>query len=322
MPAPTPVTGTVLHVDPVIGSDTYSGAAASPFRTLQKALNLAVPGTTIRLASGVYQEANQTVTAGTAAAPIVIEPEPGAKPILDGKGNTLNAIRLGKSYYIVRNLEIRNTNEGVRLEGVTGVVFEGNTVHHINNEGIRLHYFAIANTIRNSKVYDTGLTSNGEGIYIGTAPEQRVKNGGLPDTSTHNIIIGNELYGTRGEALDIKEDSSFTRIENNLIHDVNAPNSGGMCIRSDQNYLYGNISRNNDGAGFRFGGDTVYSPMYGNNYYYGVKNVLRNNVANNNVGYGYKFMNGPQDANTTNTGSGNGGKLYYYGGGISPFVTP
>ncbi|MDO8491172.1 MAG: right-handed parallel beta-helix repeat-containing protein [Dehalococcoidia bacterium] len=233
----------------------------------------------------------------------------------------MNAIRVVNSYYIIRNLEIRNTNEGVRLERVTGVVFENNDVHHINNEGIRLHFFAVSNIVRNSRVYDTGLTSNGEGIYIGTAPEQRYKNGGLPDTSTHNIISGNEIYGTRGEAIDIKEDSSYTTIENNVVHNVNAPNSGGMCIRSDQNYLYGNISRDNDGAGFRFGGDIVYSPIYGNNYHYGLNNVLRNNVANNNAGYGYKFMAGPQDANLSNTGFGNGGQLYYYGSGVSPFVS-
>lgn len=56
----------VLHVDAVTGGDSNTGAAGSPYRTPQKALNVVKPGMTIRLASGIYQEANQTVTAGTA----------------------------------------------------------------------------------------------------------------------------------------------------------------------------------------------------------------------------------------------------------------
>ncbi len=311
----------MLHVDPIIGNDTNSGATGSPFRTLQKALSVAVPGTTIRLASGVYQETNQTVTAGTAAAPIVIEPEPGAKPILDGKGNTLNALHIVKSYYVIRNLEIRNTSEGVRLEGVTGVTLENNIIYNVNNEGVRIHLFSVGNTLRGNKIWGCGLTSNGEGIYIGTAPEQRNNNGGLPDTSTHNIISGNEIYDV-DEGIDIKEDASFNIIENNLVYNTFQATTGGINVRSDQNIFYGNVSRNNAGAGFRFGGDIAFSPIYGNNYHYAVKNVLRNNVANDNAGYGYKFMNGPQDADTTNTGGGNGGLLYHYASGVSPFVAP
>lgn len=310
-----------VHVDPNNGNDASSGLEGNPYRTLQKALSVARPGTTIRLASGTYQEANQTVTGGTASEPIIIEPEPNARPILDGNLNTLNAIRVIHSYYTIRNLEIRNTKEGVRLEGVTGVILENNIIHHVNNEGLRLHFFATRNTIRNNTIYSCGLTSNGEGIYIGTAPEQRYKNNGLPDTSSYNLISGNEIYDVHEEAIDIKEDASFNTVENNIVHGARGPDSGAIAIRSDQNLLRNNLARHNAGAGFRFGGDITSSPIYGNNYYYGVNNILRNNVASNNAGHGYKFMNGPQDADTSNSGSGNGGKLYYYGRGVPPFVT-
>lgn len=317
-PAPTPIA--TLHVDPVNGSDSNTGSAESPFRTIQQALQVVQPGMAIKLASGVYREANQTVNAGTASAPIIIEPETGATPILDGDNNTLNAIRVVHSYYTIRNLDIRNTKEGVRLEGVTGVVLENNVIHHISNEGIRLRYFAIGNTVRNNTIYGCGLNGNGEGIYIGTAPEQRYRNNGEPDTSINNVISGNEIYDVE-EGIDIKEDSSFNTIENNEIHGATDPKSGGINVRADENYLHGNLSYNNAGAGFRFGGDVTYSPIHGNNYHYGVSNVLRNNVARDNAGHGYKFMNGPQDADVSNTGSGNGGNLYYYGSGVEPFIS-
>jgi pectin methylesterase-like acyl-CoA thioesterase len=40
-----------------------------PFKTIQKALDLAAPGSTITLAAGEYRESIVTKTAGTAAEP-------------------------------------------------------------------------------------------------------------------------------------------------------------------------------------------------------------------------------------------------------------
>ncbi len=321
--APGPVAaaaGGTIHVDPVAGSDANSGLAASPYRTIQQALRVVMPGETIKLASGVYQEANRTVTAGTAMSPITIEPEAGARPVLDGRSNTLNAIRILHSYYILRNLEIRNTKQGIRLEGVTGVVLEGNLIHDISNEGVRIRYFSRGNVVRNNIIYGCGLAGNGEAIYIGTAPEQRHKNSDEPDTSTHNTITGNLLYDVE-EGIDIKEDSSFTIVFGNIVHDTTDPNSAGISIRSDGNYVFGNRSYDNAGAGFRFGGDTTYSPVYGYGYHYGADNVLRDNRADGNSGYGYKFMAGLQDADCTNLGASNGRALHHFGAGVEAFLS-
>ncbi len=74
------------------------------------------------------------------------------------------------------------------------------------------------------------------------------------DTSINNVISGNEIYDVE-EGIDIKEDSSFNTIENNQIHGATDPNSGGINVRADENYIYNNRSYNNAGAGFRFGGD-------------------------------------------------------------------
>src|SRR6478735_2071836 len=70
--------GTAYFVAPT-GLDTNPGTnAAAPFKTIQKALNLAAPGTTITLAAGVYRESIVTKTAGTASSPITIKgPESG-----------------------------------------------------------------------------------------------------------------------------------------------------------------------------------------------------------------------------------------------------
>ncbi len=308
-----------IYVDPINGRDSNPGTRNKPYKTLQKGLKKVQPGWTIKLASGIYREANKTIRAGTPENPITIEPVDGAHPILDGNANSLNAIRIIHSYYIVRGLEIANTNQGVRLEGVTGVLLENNHIHHVNRECLRLRYYSVKNTVRNNTIHDCGLQGNGEGVYIGTATEQRYKNGGLPDPSVENHAIGNEIYNVT-EGIDIKEDSSFTTVSNNFIHDSTDINSGGINIRSDENYLYGNRSYQNAGAGFRFGGDIAYSPSYGDDHHYGTNNLLRNNVSSDNARYGYKFMNGPQDADCSNTGSSNGVSLLTFGSGVARFV--
>ncbi|MBI2831741.1 MAG: fibronectin type III domain-containing protein, partial [Chloroflexi bacterium] len=317
MQASAQVAPSAIYVNPATGNDSNSGTSGSPLRTLQKALDLVQPGQTIKLASGIYQEAVKTVRPGTASAPIIIEPADGAKPVLEA--NNLIVLIIGHSFYTVRNLEIRNAKVGARIEYATGVVFENNKIHHTGNEGMKLHFLSNGNTIRNNIIWTTGLNGNAEGIYIGTAPEQRSRYLGQPDVCTNNIISGNEMYDV-GEGIDIKEDSSFNTVSGNVVHESRDPNSGGINVRGDSNYFYDNLSYNNAGAGFRAGGDITDSPGYGTNYHYGKNNVLRNNIARNNAGHGYKFMYGPQDADTSNTGSGNGGLLYYYASGVTPFV--
>ena len=74
------------HVSVGTGADSNSGLSlAEPFRSLGRALGLAVPGTRILLQSGTYYEGDfEIVRSGTATAPIVIESAPGAEVILDG----------------------------------------------------------------------------------------------------------------------------------------------------------------------------------------------------------------------------------------------
>ncbi|TWF80849.1 parallel beta helix pectate lyase-like protein [Pseudonocardia hierapolitana] len=77
-PTPPPVaTGPQFYVDPA-GSDTNDGSQGRPFKTIQKALDEAEPGTTINLAPGEYREQLATQRDGAPGAPITIRgPETG-----------------------------------------------------------------------------------------------------------------------------------------------------------------------------------------------------------------------------------------------------
>ena len=98
------------------GADTNGGTQTAPFKTLQKALDVAAPGTTINLAAGIYREAVATKTAGTAAAPITIKgPETGKdvsgryKAVLYGLGGRVFSI--DHSYYTLERFHDRRPAE-------------------------------------------------------------------------------------------------------------------------------------------------------------------------------------------------------------------
>jgi hypothetical protein len=67
-----------LWVDSVHGDDTNDGlTAATAFRTIQKAANLAEPGTTVHVLPGVYRETVWPVSSGNATEPIIYTAEDG-----------------------------------------------------------------------------------------------------------------------------------------------------------------------------------------------------------------------------------------------------
>jgi hypothetical protein len=109
--APAYAQATTYFVDDS-GSDANPGtSAAAPFATLQKALDLAKPGTTINLAAGIYRQAVITKIDGTAAAPITIKgPETGKNPadrskaVLYGTGGRVFSI--DHSYYTLDGFTI------------------------------------------------------------------------------------------------------------------------------------------------------------------------------------------------------------------------
>src|SRR5687768_14889827 len=201
----------VWYVNPSTGNDSSAGTAQAPLKTLQTALEKVKPGETVRLAAGTYPEAVTTVRAGKPRARITIESGKGAKAVIDGQNQKLNGPRIVHSYYTVRGLTMRNLNEGVRIEGVKGVVFESNVIHRVKNECLRVRFGSTENTVRRNTIHTCGTEGNGEGIYIGTAPEQRSKYGGKADGSIGNTISENNIYNVE-EGVDVKEDSERTTV--------------------------------------------------------------------------------------------------------------
>jgi Protein of unknown function (DUF1565)/Right handed beta helix region len=279
------------------GSDQDGGTSPStPFRTIQKAVDLARPGDVIILAPGDYYQDVVSKRDGTPDAPITIKGPPSA--VLKGGGNT-------------RVFEIRNDNltlDGFTLDGLAGAPnsaagyrekllyaigtapyagVNGLRVLHMTfknagGECLRLRYFAQHNEVAYSRFIGCGVHDfkfkagkrNGEAIYIGTAPEQR-GDGKNPnadvDHSNDNWIHHNSFDTQGNECVDIKEGASGNIVEHNVCTGQRDPNSGGFDVRGVNNIFRYNESFGNAGAGIRLGGDTpadgVDNAVYGNNFH-------------------------------------------------------
>ncbi|KKR81154.1 MAG: Secreted protein [Candidatus Daviesbacteria bacterium GW2011_GWA1_41_61] len=319
------------------GSDENNGLSADkPFKTIQKAVDLAQGGETIALAPGTYSQDIITKRNGTSDKPIIIS---GPKEAVIKGGGKGRIFEINHDSITLRGFTIdglfgsSSSSSGYRdkllyvqgketKSGVTGLKVLGMTLKNAGGECIRLRYFAqnneiAGNTITNCGVYDfkfNGGGKNGEGIYIGTAPEQLGdgKNPTSdPDQSNGNFIHDNTIDTQGNECVDIKEAASANMMENNKCTGQKDSNSGGMDSRGEGNTFKNNEIYGNSGAGIRLGGDKETQ---------GINNNIYQNIIKNNKSGGIKFQRTPQGKVCDNNMSTNdgGNSVGTYGSKYNP----
>ncbi|MFP4343669.1 MAG: hypothetical protein ACLFU8_03145 [Anaerolineales bacterium] len=134
-----------IHVATDGDDDSGDGSLGAPYRTIDRAVEEAVPGTAVRIHAGTYAEVVYVDgLAGTAEAPIWIGGAPGeARPIIEGGGEGLHLSRV--RYLIVHDLEVRQTEhngincddggEYVDPEATRHVIFRDLYIHDVGGTG-------------------------------------------------------------------------------------------------------------------------------------------------------------------------------------------
>lgn len=324
------VTGYDYYVSPS-GNDANSGVSSSlPFKTIQKAVDAAQSGQSIYLMPGSYLQDVVSRRDGTSSAPIKIAGPQEA--VIKGGGNP-RVIEINHDYITLTGFTIdglygsSSSKSGYRdmliyavgkesKNGVVGMRLLNMTLKNAGGECVRMKYFArnneIAyNTITNCGVQDFKFNAggkNGEGIYIGTAPEQLYKNPTSDLDGSNDNHIHNNVINTQGnEGVDIKEGSTGNIVEYNTISGQKDPESGGLDSRGDGNIFRFNEVSGSAGAGVRLGGDTYNGVQYGKN-----NDVYGNKIYDNSYGP-VKVQALPQGKICGNTLSGNGSGLGDFG---------
>ncbi|MCU1675512.1 MAG: hypothetical protein JWM93_270 [Frankiales bacterium] len=302
-PSPTPTTsGTVVRV--------------STASQLSSALSAATAGETILLADGTYSGHFTLSRSGTSAANIRITGTRNAR--LDGgSASSGYVLHLDKANYVrVDGITVTNGQKAIVLDESSNDVLDNLDVYHTGDEAVLLRNFSRYNVVSNSAVHDSGVTEPGygEGVYIGLSQSNwnssgQSRTGGAPDTSDYNQVIGNQIYNTGAENVDIKEGTTGGLIANNHF------DSTGM---SGQNYadswvdaqgnnytIRGNVGVNPGGKlldGFQT--HVILSGWGKNNLFTG------NSAAVNAPGYGFNIQTSGTGnivkADNTVTGAGKG----------------
>lgn len=294
----------IIYVS-VNGSDSNSGEADSPLRSIQKAVNLAFPGDIVYLTRGVYYQSFNSTRNGTMADPIVIEGPSDA--VIKGSNESNRVIEIRHDYIHLRGFTVDGLigdpekidsyrdklvyvqGEGNR-EGVDGLKVINMTFRNSGGEALRLRYFiegaeVAYNVFENMGVYDFKFNEggkNGEAVYIGTSSNQwdDGKNPTSGPDETRDNWIHHNYFNTQGnECVEVKEGSYNNLIEYNICTGQKDTESGGISLRGDKNVVRYNEIFGNLGAGIRVGGHEVNGVEYGrDNEIY--ENILYNNSMN------------------------------------------
>jgi parallel beta-helix repeat protein len=252
-PTPTP-TGTpvglrTFHVA-TNGNDANSGSLSSPWRTIQKAANQALPGDVIYIRAGTHAGFSMNGRSGTAAAPIVFTRYPGdARPVINGNGAVAYVINLQNLQHVkVSGLEVTGaqasgqTGAGVQVYASSNVVVSDNILHDNSAYGVRIYNSTYTIAERND-IYGNGtgvdVRNMGQGVQIlyndvhnqdrmltntvGGGDDTGALGIGFVRTTGATLAKGNRIWGNRapsydygydGGALEVYGASNVTMTEN------------------------------------------------------------------------------------------------------------
>jgi nitrous oxidase accessory protein NosD len=272
---------------------------------VQAAIDRARPGTRIDVLRGTYREALTTRVDGTARAPITIR---GHGAVLAGDAeHSGRVLQVQHDHWVVEGLAFVGQDTGVWIEGASGVTVRGNEVAEMRGECVRVKYLSFDVVIERNSIHDCGREDfvespgagkNGEGVYIGTAPEQLDRNPSPEPDATTRVTVRDNTISTHGnECVDIKEAATGNVVEFNDCTNQRDPESGGFDARGSGNTIRYNRSTGNEGAGIRLGGDTESD---------GTDNDVIGNELVDNGGAGIKVMRAPQGRVCGNEISGSG----------------
>ena len=160
-------------MDSSSGSDANPGTQAQPWKTIQKAAQIIVPGDTISVLAGTYPERVTISRSGTSGAPITFQ----AEGAVVTQGFTVKA-----NYIAIKGFEITDTpndfvnGPGIYVDG-TNCDLENNYVHYATRDGMLLFKNSSNCTVRNNRLY-------------------RNSQAGIEVYGQNHLVENNEIWGT------------------------------------------------------------------------------------------------------------------------------
>jgi hypothetical protein len=240
----------------VSGNDANTGTLASPFKTIQKCINVAVAGSTCLVRAGTYNENLVINKSGTASSPITLARYQSEAVTING--GTSHGIRDagGSSYWIIDGFTITTTGASSVPVLVTSANWGGSTPTHwiVRNNTllgggvlIRGSYHLVENNTINGQhlakssiEWQSGIRDTWGGGATGNA-----------SPTHHNIFRRNTIFGFYRSAIWSMGYTHDNIAEYNTIYDIYGTGNAGQCINFDgaDTVEWRNTVRGNDISG-------------------------------------------------------------------------
>ncbi|MBR7824749.1 right-handed parallel beta-helix repeat-containing protein [Actinospica sp. MGRD01-02] len=200
-------------------TDSGTGTAAAPYCTIQAAANAAVAGDTVDIAAGSYTGQVDVKSQGTAAAPIVFQPEGGSVAIEDATGQTGAALTLDGAQYVSFEGQTWDTfiTYGTDVTGSSDITLNRIT----GNSSVIVSGTSSNVTLTRSAVTAVQIGSGSSGDVISTnyvvdeSATAGISVAGASNTDiTSNNVVDAASYSN---AISVTGSSTGISIENNIV---------------------------------------------------------------------------------------------------------
>jgi hypothetical protein len=182
-PQPPPPTGTSPYFVSPTGDDANAGTLASPFKTIQKAVSVAVAGDTVYLRGGrhFYSTTISISKSGTAASNLYLYAYNGEKPILDFSAMAVSSSNRGLSlsgaYWHFKGIDFYKAGDnGMNMSGSNNII-ELCNFYENSDTGLQIGGGAANNQVINCDSYFN--EDPAQGNADGFAPKLDVGTGNL-----------------------------------------------------------------------------------------------------------------------------------------------
>jgi len=161
------------------GSDSASGASASPFKTIQKAASVLRAGDTLNIRAGSYAGLDASGLSGTQSAPITIQADPAATP----------------GSVVINSPD--DQSDGITVDGSQWLTIQGLTVKAsaMSRDGIR-----IVSGSNNTSIVNCDVSgANRFGLFASGSSNVRIEGSYLHDNpGDGSAMTGHDAYITGG----------------------------------------------------------------------------------------------------------------------------
>ena len=296
--------GNIYYIDSTNGNDNNDGFSTSTsWKTLGKANSSLLPGDTVYIRAGIYNETISPKNSGIEENYITYRNYEEEEVIIDGlsQGVLLDnkefiaviglkisnagrfvVIQNGSKNNIIQNCNMQGSSNwgGVRIENSSHNKILDNYIYDCHGDAVELYPNADYNLIQGNEV-DGGPTNTHSCLSIWSTTGQ--------DYSSYNIVRNNHIHDPCDDGMNMLQKVDHNLVENNIFYNVS--NGAGLKFCGGQN----NIIRRNIAVDCKAYGIGIYASLYGGYSSYGENNTFYNNIIlgsdrGSNMDAGFRFL--------------------------------